>query len=256
MVSIVSYNVNGIRAAIKKGLFDWIKECDHDIICIQETKSHPEQVDISELEALGYTGHWHSAEKKGYSGVLTLTKIAPASVQIGMGDDTYDIEGRTVVTHFDNFSLVNVYIPSGTSGEHRHEYKMEFLNAFGPWISDLRKKHPNLIIVGDYNIVHKEQDIHNPQRKDKPSGYRPDERAWLDEWFTEHEFTDAYRYKYPDGGHFSWWTYRAGARAKDKGWRIDYISVADVIRDKIVDCTIHKEVFHSDHCPVICKLDF
>lgn len=255
MVSLVTYNVNGIRAAIKKGLIDWIKESQHDIICIQETKSQPEQVDISELEALGYEGHWHSAEKKGYSGVLTLTKIKPQSVQIGMGDDTYDVEGRIVVTHFEDWSLVNVYIPSGTSGDHRHEYKMEFLQAFGPWIQDLKKKHPNLVIVGDYNVVHLEQDIHNPQRKDKPSGYRPDERAWLDDWFTDGGFTDAFRYKNPDKIQFSWWTYRAGARAKDKGWRIDYISVSEPMVPSISECSIHKEIFHSDHCPVICRFD-
>jgi exodeoxyribonuclease-3 len=255
MKKLVTYNVNGIRAAIKKGLLDWLEEGDFDFVCLQETKSTPEQIDLSDLEKLGFHHYWHSADKKGYSGVLTLSKETPVSVDKGIGFDEYDSEGRTVITHFQDWSLINVYIPSGSSGDERHEFKMKFVNDFGPWIEDLKKKQPNLIIVGDYNIVHKEQDIHNPERKDQPSGYKPDERAWLDHWFEEQKFVDAYRHIYPTERAYSWWSYRAGARQKDKGWRIDYISVARSLQSKIVDCRMYKDVMHSDHCPVICTLD-
>lgn len=255
MLKVVSYNVNGIRAAMNKGLFDWVAENDFDVICLQETKSQPEQIDQKLIEDLGYDHYWHSAEKKGYSGVLTMTKQTPKQVDVGLGMDKYDSEGRTVVTHFDNWSLVNVYIPSGSSGDARHAFKMEFVNDFGPWIQDLKKTYPNLIIVGDYNIVHKELDIHNPERKDKPSGYKPDERAWLDEWFSTGGFTDAYRYLHPEEQSFSWWSYRAGARQRDKGWRIDYVSVSEGLKDKLSACRMYKDVMHSDHCPVICSLD-
>jgi len=254
MVKLVSYNVNGIRAAIKKGLIDWIKDDGADIVCIQETKSQPDQVDLSELESLGYNAFWHSAEKKGYSGVLTLSKVPVTDFFTGIGIDKYDIEGRTVVTHFDHWSLVNVYIPSGSSGDARHAFKMDFVNDFGPWIDQLKKNHPNLIVVGDYNIVRGELDIHNPQRKDNPSGYKPDERAWLDLWF-KNGFIDSFRQLYSEERLYSWWSYRAGARQKDKGWRIDYISVTDPIADKLKECRMYKDVMHSDHCPVIAELD-
>ncbi len=254
MIKIVSYNVNGIRAAIKKGLIDWIKESTPEIVCIQETKSQPEQVDLSELEALGYTAHWHSAEKKGYSGVLTLTKIKVVNFSTGIGIDIYDREGRTVVTHFDGWSLVNVYIPSGSSGEERHAFKMDFVNDFRPWIDELRQKHPNLVVVGDYNIVRGSLDIHNPDRKDQPSGYKPDERAWLDRWFNS-GFVDSFRHLYPEERLYSWWSYRAGARQKDKGWRIDYISLTEPLIVKLAECRMYKDAFHSDHCPVVAQLD-
>ena len=251
---LVSYNVNGIRAAIKKGLFDWIASDSPDIICIQETKSQPEQVDMAQLEELGYKHYWHSAEKKGYSGVLTITKREPKDVQVGIGIDRYDSEGRTVVTHFDDWTLVNVYIPSGSSGDERHKFKMEFLHDFGPWIDELKKKHKNLVVVGDYNVVRDRLDIHNPDRKDKPSGYKPDERAWLAEWF-DSGFVDAFRSLYPEESLYSWWSYRAGARQRDKGWRIDYISITDPLSKKLKECRMYKDIMHSDHCPVIAEFD-
>lgn len=254
-MKLVSYNVNGVRAALKKGLLDWIKESDIDVICLQETKCMPDQIDVGIFNELGYHDYWHSAEKKGYSGVLTLTKKEPQSVSTGMGIEVYDKEGRIVLTHFDNWSLVNVYIPSGSSGDERHAFKMKFVNDFGPWIEELKSKHLNLVVVGDYNIVHKELDIHNPQRKDKPSGYKPDERAWLDNWFADGGFTDSFRSLYPDESLYSWWSYRAGARQRNKGWRIDYISVAGEMVSKLKDCRMNKDAMHSDHCPVIATFD-
>ncbi len=254
-MKLVSYNVNGVRAALKKGLLEWIEQSDFDVICLQETKSQPDQIDVSMFNNLGYHDYWHSAEKKGYSGVLTLTKEVPQSVVIGMNMEQYDREGRIVLTHFKDWSLVNVYIPSGSSGEERHAFKMEFVKDFGPWIQELKKDYPSLVVVGDYNIVHKELDIHNPQRKDKPSGYKPDERAWLEEWFTSGGFTDSFRHLYPEESLYSWWSYRAGARQRNKGWRIDYISVAGQMKDHLVECRMYKEVMHSDHCPVIATFD-
>ena len=252
---IVSYNVNGVRAAIKKGLIDWIRVDQPDIICIQETKSQPEQVDMTELESMGYYHYWHSAIKKGYSGVLTLSKIKPLQVHYGMGVERYDSEGRIVSTQFDKFTLINVYIPSGSSGDERHQFKMEFLEEFGPWVQDMTRQHKELIVVGDYNIVRDRLDIHNPDRKDEPSGYKPDERAWLAEWFDD-GFIDAFRSTYPEERLYSWWSYRAGARQKNKGWRIDYISLTGGLGQYLKDCRMYKEILHSDHCPVIADLDF
>ena len=251
---IVSYNVNGIRAAIKKGLFDYIKENDFDIVCFQETKSQPEQVDLSELESYGYNAYWHSAEKKGYSGVLTISKQKADNTVIGLGIEKYDSEGRVIRTDFGDWSLLNCYFPSGSSGEERHAFKMDYLNDFRPWVENFLKDRPNTIIVGDYNVVHRELDIHNPTRKDNPSGYRPEERAWMDRYF-EDLFTDAFRAKNPELIEFSWWSYRSGARAKNKGWRIDYQAVSKPIEDKILNARHDEAARHSDHCPLIMEID-
>ncbi len=246
-MKIVTYNVNGIRAAIKKGLVDWVVNQNVDVICFQETKSQPEQVDMSAFEAAGYHAYWHSAEKKGYSGVLTLSKFPAAQAVVGMGNEKYDREGRVIRTDIQGYSIFNCYFPSGSSGEERHQYKMEFLSDFRPYIDSMRENINPIIVVGDYNIVHTELDIHNPKRKDNPSGYRLEERAWMDEWFGN-GFIDAYRSKYPEKIEFSWWSYRAGSRGKNKGWRIDYISVDNQLAEKIVDVAHYKDDQHSDHC--------
>lgn len=251
---IISYNVNGIRAAIRKGLLEWFKEQDFDIICIQETKAQPADVPLAALEALGYKHYWHSAEKKGYSGVATFSKEEPDLIKEGIGMEKYDREGRVIRTDFGDWTLLNCYFPSGSSGEERHEFKMDFLDDFSGWIKKLKKQRPNLVIVGDYNIVHTELDIHNPQRKDNPSGYRPAERAWMDTWFNN-GFTDAFRKIHPELRQFSWWSYRAGARGKDKGWRIDYQAVSASLEEKIKDAYQIKDAVHSDHCPVYLEIN-
>lgn len=253
-MKVVSYNVNGIRAAIKKGFVDWLREGDYDIVCIQETKSQPEQVDMSEIEALGYHHHWHSAVKKGYSGVLTLSKEEPKSVEAGIGIEKYDIEGRVIRTDFEAFSLYNCYFPSGSSGEERHAFKMDFLSDMRTFASAKLEENSNTIILGDYNIVHTEQDIHNPKRKDKPSGYRPEERAWLDQWFGS-DFKDGFRKIHPDTTEdFSWWSYRGGSRQRNKGWRIDYVAVTNELAEKIVDAGHMPDAKHSDHCATWIEL--
>jgi len=254
-MNIVSYNVNGIRAAIKKGLIDWLKENDHiDIFCIQESKAQLEQLPVELFEEIGYHISWCQAEKKGYSGVATFSKKKPSKIEVGMGLEKYDVEGRVLRTDFGKLSLFNIYFPSGSSGEHRHKYKMEFLSDLQPYISEVLKTRKNIILLGDYNVVHGDIDIHNPTRRDKPSGFRPEERAWMDTWFSN-GFTDAYRKINPDKQEFSWWSYRSGARKKNKGWRIDYISVGDTLKNKIVDAGHHQDAIHSDHCPVWMEID-
>ena len=254
MAKIISYNLNGIRAAMKKGLVDWIKKEDFDIICIQETKAQPDQVDLAELEDLGYHAYWHSAQKKGYSGVLTLAKQKADQVVIGCGIDKYDNEGRIIRTDFGDWSLMNCYFPSGTSGEERQAFKYEFLDDFFTWIKDLKKERPQLIIVGDYNIAHTEMDIHNPKSNKKSSGFLPEERAWLSKWFDD-GFTDAFRHLNPEKVEYSWWSFRANARANNKGWRIDYQSVTEPLKSKLKQAYHLNEAVHSDHCPVFVELE-
>ena len=254
MLKIASYNLNGIRSALQKNFAEWLTSSDIDIICIQETKVSDAHAPIQELEALGFHSYWHFAERKGYSGVAILTKIKPLSERIGCGIPKYDREGRIISLDFGGWTLMNCYFPSGSSGEERHDFKMEFLNDFLPWINKFKKTHPNLIVVGDYNIVHGRLDIHNPDRKDNPSGYRPEERAWMDQWF-ESGFTDAFRFKNPEAKEYSWWSFRAGSRSKNLGWRIDYQSVSDGLKDKIVEAYHLPDVKHADHCPVVVKYD-
>lgn len=254
MLTIISYNINGIRAGIKKGLIDWLKEGDYDIVCFQETKATPEQVDLGMFEELGYHHHWCSAEKKGYSGVLTLSKQQPDQVVTGCGMDRYDLEGRILRTDFDDWTLLNCYFPSGTSGDVRQDFKMQFLDDFYQYIESLKKERSKLIIVGDYNIAHEAIDIHDPVRNKKSSGFLPEERAWMTKWFNN-GFVDSFRYLNPEKVEYSWWSYRANARANNKGWRIDYESVTENLKDKLEEAFHLGEARHSDHCPVYLKLD-
>ncbi len=255
-MKIISYNVNGIRAALKKGLIDWLQQAAPDIFCIQESKSQIDQVDPTIFNDLGYTAYWHSAEKKGYSGVITFVKEAALDVKEGMGHKKYDIEGRVLETTHSNFTLLNCYFPSGSSGEERHAFKMEFLHDFRKYVAKRFTKKDKLIIVGDYNVVRLDIDIHNPTRKDKPSGFRPEEREWLQDWFSK-DYIDAYRKFDPDSPDaFSWWSYRAGAKAKNKGWRIDYISCSENLDTNIVGAKHYPEAGFSDHCPIEVTLKF
>ena len=254
-MKILSYNTNGIRSALNKGLTTFLATDTYDIVCIQETKAHPEQVDTEGLTQLGYTQqHWVSAEKKGYSGVAIFSKVAPDLVVEGMGNNRYDSEGRIIRADFGDWTLLNCYFPSGTSGDERQGVKMDFLADFFVWIEELKKTRPKLIIVGDYNIAHTELDIHNPKGNVKTSGFLPEERAWLTAWFGS-GFTDAFRFKNPTLQEYSWWSTRFNSRASNKGWRIDYQSVTDNMADKIVACRQLNEAVHSDHCPVLLEID-
>ncbi len=252
--TIISYNLNGIRAALRKGFDTWLDENNFDFVCLQETKAHPEQLDLSIFDNLGYHHHWHSAVKKGYSSVAILSKTKPDLVEAGCGIEKYDSEGRIIRADFGDLTLLNIYFPSGTSGEARQNFKYEFLDDIFKWISDLKKKRKKIILVGDYNIAHTEMDIHNPVSNKKSSGFLPEERAWMTKWF-DSGFTDAFRFKNPDKEQYSWWTYRANARANNKGWRIDYQSVTNNLKDNIIECHQLTDVVHSDHCPVYMKIE-
>lgn len=254
MIKIVSYNVNGVRAATKKGLLDWAGEIDMDILCLQEVKANIDQIDVAAIEEMGYHVEWHSAEKKGYSGVATFSKKVPDLVAEGCGIDKYDKEGRILRTDFGEWTLLNCYFPSGTSGDLRQAFKMDYLKDFQEWINDLKKERPQLIIVGDYNIAHTENDIHNPKSNKKNSGFLPEEREWMTEWFGS-GFVDSFRFKHPEKTEYSWWTYRANARANNKGWRIDYQSVSENIKENIIDAGQYNDAVHSDHCPVFLDID-
>lgn len=253
-MKIISYNVNGIRSAINKGFLEWLSDENPDVICLQEIKALREDVPLLELETRGYYHAWFSAEKKGYSGVATFSKKAPDNIVVGCGVPEYDKEGRILRTDFGDWTLLNCYFPSGTMGDHRQDFKMQYLDWFFQYIQQLKQERPRLIIVGDYNIAHTEIDIHDPKGNKNSTGFLPEERAWMTKWF-DSGFTDAFRFKNPDLVEYSWWTFRAGARANNKGWRIDYQSVSDNLRDKITGARQLTSVVHSDHCPVKLEID-
>jgi len=252
-MKIVSYNVNGVRAAINKDLAGWIKKENPDVLCLQETKAQPEQIDTMLFAELGYTTYLHSAEKKGYSGVAILTKKTPDNVVIGMDNHKYDSEGRVIRVDYGDLSIVNVYIPSGSSGDVRQAFKMEFLEDFIVFITELRKERPNLVVCGDYNICHKPIDINNPKRQVGVSGFLPGEREWLDRYEAT-GMIDTFRVFDQSAERYSWWSYRGGARFRNVGWRIDYHWVSETLRDKLRDAKILTEAVHSDHCPVTLEL--
>ncbi|WP_153796405.1 exodeoxyribonuclease III [Foetidibacter luteolus] len=248
---IISYNVNGLRAAIKKGFTEWLKTNPADVICLQETKAHKNDVDYASIEALGFETYWFSAEKKGYSGVAVFTKIKPDHVQFGNGIMQSDAEGRVIRADFGEVTLINAYFPSGTSGDIRQTYKYQWLDEFHDYLDALRKTRPQLIVTGDYNIAHKEIDIHDPKGNKNSSGFLPEERAWMDKFLND-GFTDTFRHVNPDAAHrYSWWSQRfPSVRLNNKGWRIDYITVTDNIASKITGAEIYPDVKHSDHCPI------
>ena len=252
---IISYNVNGIRAAIKKGFIDWLKTNPADVICLQEVKAHMPDIDTSSIEEAGYHTYWFCAEKKGYSGVAILSKIKPDKVREGCGLLQSDLEGRVLSADFGDVTIVSAYFPSGTSGEQRQAYKYLWLNEFTDYIQDLKKKRKKLIICGDYNIAHKEIDIHNPAGNKKTTGFLPEERAWFDT-FLEKDFVDTYRHLNNEPHNYTWWSVmRPSTRLENKGWRIDYITVTKNLKSKIKEVNIFPEVKHSDHCPVYAKIE-
>lgn len=254
MLNIISYNVNGIRSAIDKGFWEWVGNNDFDIICLQETKALPEQTDMGPAEAMGYQHFWHSAEKKGYSGVAIFTRRKPDLVAEGCGIEKYDREGRILRADFGDWTLLNCYFPSGTTGDERQAFKMGFLDDFYTWVNELRSTRPQLVIVGDYNIAHQEIDIHDPKGNKKSSGFLPEERAWMTQWFGN-GFVDGFRYLHPQKVEYSWWSFRANSRANNKGWRIDYQSVTDNMKHLLKDARHIGEAMHSDHCPVWLQMD-
>jgi exodeoxyribonuclease-3 len=253
--NIITYNVNGIRAAMTKGLIDWLADYAPDIVCLQEIKANEDQIDIAQFEKLGYHHYWHSAQKKGYSGVAILSKTKPLHITYGCGIEKYDFEGRVIIAHYEKFILVNTYFPSGSSGEERQQVKMKFLNDYLPFIEKLKKQNQHIIIAGDYNICHKAIDIHDPISNKESSGFLPEERAWMDKFF-EQGFCDSFRKMNQSPQQYSWWSFRANARNNNKGWRIDYINTTDNLTSYYKSAEILPLIKHSDHCPVMLSLEW
>ncbi len=252
-MKIITYNVNGIRAAIRKGLLDWLKAANPDVLLLQETKAHKEQLDIDLFKETGYHDYWFSAQKKGYSGVAILSKKEPDNIVPGTGIDYMDHEGRNIRADFGDLSIMSMYLPSGTNID-RLEHKLRYMADFQEYAEELRKTRPNLIVSGDYNICHEPIDIHDPVRLKNVSGFLPVEREWLS-GFINSGFTDSFRHLNPDVEQYSWWSYRANARANNKGWRLDYNMVSEPLKDKIKRAVILPEAKHSDHCPALLELD-
>lgn len=248
---IISYNLNGIRAATKKGFIDWLANDPADIICVQETKANKEDADVAAIEALGYHTFWFSAQKKGYSGVAVFSKLVPDKVVYGTGFEMSDYEGRVIQLYFGNITLINAYFPSGTSGPERQTYKYQWLNEFETFLNQMRENNPNLVITGDYNIAHTAIDIHDPKGNKNSSGFLPEERTWMTR-FLESGYIDTFRYLHPETiGAYSWWSQRfPSVRLQNKGWRIDYICVSTTLASQIKNAIILPDTKHSDHCPI------
>ena len=248
MVKIISYNLNGIRAALKKNLINWIEDVNPDILCFQEIKAMKDQIPTEGFEKLGYNHYWYSAKKKGYSGVAILTKRKPKNITYGTGINHIDEEGRVIRTDYNKFSVISLYLPSGTNIQ-RLSHKFKFMDDFQNYIIELKKNLNNIIICGDYNICHKHIDIHDPIRNKNVSGFLPEERLWLDN-FINNGFIDSFRKFCNERDKYTWWSYRANSRANNKGWRIDYILVSNSLDDKLINANIFSDTYQSDHCPI------
>jgi len=251
-MKIISYNVNGIRSALSKAFVDFLKAEQADVVCLQELKAQASDIPSVLFENLGYHCYYYPAQKKGYSGVGILTKIKPEAVSYGMGHDLFDAEGRVMGAMINGKLVVSAYFPSGTTGDIRQQVKYEFLDQFYNWV----QKHPHkaaMVVCGDYNICHNPIDIHDPIANKNNSGFLPEERAWMDKWFTT-GMMDAFRAINQEADQYTWWSFRTNARARNKGWRIDYISVAEHMAEQIADAGILSNYVHSDHCGIFVKM--
>lgn len=254
-MKVVTYNVNGIRAALKKDWIGWLKDVNPNVVCLQEIKASPEQVlEIQILEEMGYHHYWYPAQKKGYSGTAILTKQVPKNIMYGCGHEDYDFEGRIIRVDFDEISVMSIYFPSGTTGGVRQDFKYRFLDDFYQYAHKLLLEVPNLLICGDFNICHRAIDIHNPKSNANTSGFLPAEREWMEN-FINSGFIDTFRSLHPEPHQYSWWSYRAGSRAKNLGWRIDYIMASKGLESRIKSADILAGAVHSDHCPVVVEID-
>ena len=251
---IISYNVNGIRAAIRKGFLTWLATHPADVVCLQEVKATEADIDVKQLEALGYEHHWFCAQKKGYSGVAIFSRIKPTSVKSGCGIENSDFEGRVIEATFGDIKIINAYFPSGTSGEHRQTYKYQWLEEFEAYLNSFRKKKTKMILCGDYNIAHEAIDIHDPKGNKNTTGFLPKEREWMTN-FLASGWVDSFRHLNKEPHHYSWWSQRfPSVRLNNKGWRIDYICVTTPLVPQLVRAEIFPDVKHSDHCPVFIEI--
>ncbi len=252
-MKITTWNVNGIRAAMKKGMKEWVILQSPDIFCMQEIKATQQQLTDEQKDFPAYTAYWNSANRLGYSGVATLVKELPQSVSFGLGDDRFDIEGRVIRTDFPDFILFNIYFPNGQRGQERVQYKLDFYQRLHDICNELHAAGKNIIITGDFNTAHTEIDLRNPNENSNTSGFLPEERVWIDKYL-KHGFVDAYRTLYPERIQYTWWTYRLAARKRNIGWRIDYFLVSKNLIPRIKDVIISDEIEGSDHCPVTLEI--
>ncbi len=250
---IVTYNLNGIRSALSKGWAEWISDNAFDVICVQELKAEPGQLDVTTFEKMGYHHYWHPAEKKGYSGVAIFSKQKPDHVEIGCGNPAYDAEGRVIRADFGDISVFSIYFPSGTTGDIRQQVKYGFLEYISGYLHTLRSERKKMIVCGDYNIANKDIDIHDPKGNKNSSGFLPEEKAWMDTFYNT-GFTDSFRHFNKEPHHYTWWSFRFNSRAKNKGWRIDYIAVTDNLVQSLTDARILPDAMHSDHCPMVLEM--
>lgn len=248
-LKILSWNVNGLRAVLKKGFMEWLTSESPDILCLQETKMGEEQMPVELWGLEGYHKHFFSASKKGYSGVAIFSKAKPLSVQKGFGIERFDSEGRALIAEYDNFVLMNVYFPNGKMSGDRLQYKMDFYDAFLQYADSLKAQGKNLVICGDVNTAHMEIDLARPRENSKVSGFLPEERAWIDRLLS-HGYLDTFRVFNAEGGHYSYWDMKTGARERNVGWRIDYFFVSESLRNNLKSAFIMREVTGSDHCPI------
>ncbi len=253
-LKITTWNVNGIRAALGKGLKEWLLTEAPDVFCIQEIKARPDQLTVEQLDFPGYEIYWNPAERPGYSGVATFCRQKPAALAIGLGESRFDVEGRVIRSRHPGFLLYNIYFPNGQRGQDRVEYKLDFYASLLETCDSLHAAGENIIITGDFNTAHTPLDLRNPKENESTSGFLPEERARVTK-FLEHGFVDIYRVLYPERAQYTWWTYRMAARQRNVGWRIDYFLISKPLAARVRDVIIHDDVTGSDHCPVSLILD-
>ena len=252
-MKLYSWNVNGIRAAERKGFLDWLDQIQPDVLCLQETKARVDQLGSSLIKDHGYHTYWHSAQKAGYSGVATFCKEEPYFIQEGLGIDRFDSEGRVLITEHENFLLYNIYFPNGQKDDTRLNYKLDFYDELLPIVNDQVENGNNVIITGDWNTAHHPIDLARPKENEKTSGFMPIERQRIDT-YVSHGWVDTFRHFHSDSDRYTWWTYRFGARERNIGWRIDYFFVNEILVEQLDDADIHPDVMGSDHCPVSLTL--
>ncbi len=253
---IITFNANGIRAAERKGFFNWLEQQNADVVCIQETKAQEHQLSADVFCPTGYHCYYHDAIKKGYSGVALYSKKEPDTLIKGIGWDDVDAEGRFIEAQFGNLSVISLYLPSGSSSEERQAIKFKFLDRFMPWLEQASQNGRDYIICGDWNIAHKEIDLKNWKANQKNSGFLPEERAWMDQLFAENKWYDAFRLINSDADQYTWWSNRGQAWAKNVGWRIDYQIISASLKDKVLSASIYKDERFSDHAPLIMDYDY
>lgn len=246
--TIISWNVNGIRAAERNGFIEWISSCGADVVCVQETKAHPDQLSEELLAPAGYSSNFASAEKRGYSGTATFSRTAPDDVSV-LGEADFDSEGRVLIETFGSLSVINAYFPNSQDAGKRLDYKLAFCESIKARVDALVQGGQDIVLCGDYNIAHTEIDLARPKQNEKNPGYLPEERAWMTS-FLDSGYVDTFRMFEKGANHYTWWSYRGGARAKNVGWRIDYHCVNERLRDRVQTARIHPDISGSDHCPV------